>query len=350
MLFHLGALWRLNEAGYLPELKRISSVSGGSITSAALGLAWSGLGFDSDGVATRFQELVVRPIRQLAGRTIDIPAVLLALVLPIRVSEYVARSYREVFGNRKLEDLPDPPRFVINATNLQSGALWRFSKSYMRDWRVGEVRRPQVEVAVAVAASSAFPPFLSPAIIRLRPEDFTPGSGADLQFEPYVREVFLTDGGVYDNLGLETVWKNYTTVLVSDGGGQMAPEETPNGDWIRHTLRVLNVIDNQVRSLRKRQVIASFKANQGTSEHRDGAYWGIRSDISHYGLADAMNCPVDRTMALANEPTRLSRLGQTTQERLVNWGYAVCDAALRKHVDSRIDAPRGFPYPSSGVG
>jgi hypothetical protein len=27
MLFHLGALWRLNEVGYLPKLSRISSVS-----------------------------------------------------------------------------------------------------------------------------------------------------------------------------------------------------------------------------------------------------------------------------------------------------------------------------------
>jgi NTE family protein len=40
MLFHLGALWRLNDAGMLPELKRISSVSGGSITAAVLGLKW----------------------------------------------------------------------------------------------------------------------------------------------------------------------------------------------------------------------------------------------------------------------------------------------------------------------
>src|ERR1035437_6460162 len=37
MLFHLGALWRLNELGYLPKLNRISSVSGGSITAGVLG-------------------------------------------------------------------------------------------------------------------------------------------------------------------------------------------------------------------------------------------------------------------------------------------------------------------------
>ena len=28
MLFHLGAVWRLNEFGYLPKLDRVSSVSG----------------------------------------------------------------------------------------------------------------------------------------------------------------------------------------------------------------------------------------------------------------------------------------------------------------------------------
>jgi NTE family protein len=34
ILFHVGALWRLNELGYLPKLDRVSSVSGGSITAA----------------------------------------------------------------------------------------------------------------------------------------------------------------------------------------------------------------------------------------------------------------------------------------------------------------------------
>ena len=42
MLFHLGALWRLYEAGLLRGVKRISSVSGGSITAGVLGLNGSG--------------------------------------------------------------------------------------------------------------------------------------------------------------------------------------------------------------------------------------------------------------------------------------------------------------------
>lgn len=53
MLFHLGALWRLNEWGYLKRLDRISSVSGGSITAGLLGFKWSKLAFDISGVAHR---------------------------------------------------------------------------------------------------------------------------------------------------------------------------------------------------------------------------------------------------------------------------------------------------------
>jgi NTE family protein len=56
---------------------------------------------------------------------------------------------------------------TINATNQQSGAVWRFSKPYMRDWRVGEVARPRLAVSLAVEASSAFLRFLSPLFIML---------------------------------------------------------------------------------------------------------------------------------------------------------------------------------------
>jgi len=37
------------------------------------------------------------------------------------------------------------------------------------------------------------------------------------------------------------------------------------------------------------------------------------------------------------------------QKRLINWGYAICDAALRKHYNPAIPPPTGFPYPDLGV-
>ena len=104
------------------------------------------------------------------------------------------------------------------------------------------------------------------------------------------------------------------------------------------------LIDNQVRALRKRQLIASYES--GT---RKGAYWGVRTEIANYGMPDLLPASVERTTRLAEAPTRLKRLDSSVQERLINWGYAVCDTAVRRHVDPNLPKPSGFPYPDVGV-
>src|SRR2546421_3020597 len=162
MVFHIGVLWRLNEAKVLERLKRISSVSGGSITAGVLGSHWTKLAFQG-GVAQNCVREVVEPLRQFASRTIDAGAIVGGIFLPGTIADRVANAYRKfLFGTASLQSLPDSPRFVFNATSVQSGVLWRFSKPYMADYRVGRVLAPDVELAVAVGASSAFPPVLSP--------------------------------------------------------------------------------------------------------------------------------------------------------------------------------------------
>jgi NTE family protein len=349
MVFHIGALWRLYETGWLNRLERISSVSGGSITSGFLGLQWSQLSFDPANLKNDFVPKVVTPLRALASTTIDIPAVILGLLLPGGVSGQIAKAYDSaLFNGRTLQDLPDSPRFVINATNTQSTVLWRFSKPYMWDYRVGEVKAPTVPLAQAVAASSAFPPVLSPARLSLSDSDYVPNTGTDLQRPPFTTDVLLTDGGVYDNLGLETAWKRYKTILVSDAGGKTAALESPGTDWLRQAYRVLNLIDSQVRALRIRQLIDSYdrgRTNPNDPTGRHGTYWGIRTDYAEYKVPNPLPCPFDRTTELANLATRLAALDDATQERLINWGYAVSDAALRKYVDPNLKPAPAFPYP-----
>ena len=75
----------------------------------------------------------------------------------------------------------------------------------------------------------------------------------------------------------------------------------------------------------------------------------MRTNIADYGLADTLSCPFDKTMVLAQTKTRLRRLDTDTQERLINWGYAVCDAAMRRRVEPAARPPATFPfYPRSG--
>jgi len=104
------------------------------------------------------------------------------------------------------------------ATNLQTGSGWRFAKAYAADYRVGRIDRPRLSLACVVAASSAFPPFLSPVRLRFAQDTVKPMAGADLHKPPFTEVAVLTDGGVYDNLGLERVWKRCRTILVSNAG------------------------------------------------------------------------------------------------------------------------------------
>lgn len=351
MMFHVGALCRLNEVGLLGKLTRISSVSGGSITAAYLGMLWDRLQF-SNGKAANLG-LFVDGMRSMANTTVDAGAVIGGILFPGSVSDRVAQAYDDVlFKGATLADLPDDsgknaPRFVINATNVQSAVLWRFSRPYMGDYRVGLVYNPDVALCRAVAASSAFPPILSPMTLPIK-QTVEATKGADLNRPPYTTAAVLSDGGVYDNLGLETV-KRLTTLLVSDAGQKIAAEPDPHDDWVRHSIRILEVIDNQVRSLRKRHLIEAYHRGDHT-----GALWAIGTHFADYKLAsDPLKCAARNPQPLAEIPTRLEKLPLDVQNRLMNWGYAICDAALRARIDAALQTKLGiqiaetsaFPFP-----
>jgi NTE family protein len=337
MLFHLGAFLRLFELGLLQKASRISSVSGGSIISAKLGLEWSKLKTRDD-----FFSHVVEPIRTVAGTCIDVRAIVTGLPVG-RVADRVAASYRKLlFDGATLQKLPGEPEFVINATNVETGTLWRMSRATMADYKVGEIDRPELPLADAVAASSAFPPVLSPYILRVDPSDFSRRFTKD---ERLLTNISLADGGVYDNLGLETVWKAYRNVLVSNAGAQLDPDPSPSRGLVSQFKRSIDIIYGQVGSLRQRQLIASFTAQEGERGWRRGTYWGIGSDVRHYKLPGALRAPIRRTTELARLPTQLRPFKEGMDERLINWGYAICDTAVRKHFGQPNDPPATFPCP-----
>ena len=106
-----------------------------------LALAWEGLDFDDTGSGAEFVDLVEKPIRALAEHTLDLSSAIEGLVLPGRtISDRLTAAYREhLFGKATLQQLPEAPIFVINATNVGSGALLRFTRAYLADWRVGRI-------------------------------------------------------------------------------------------------------------------------------------------------------------------------------------------------------------------
>lgn len=340
MLFHLGVLQYFNDAALLGKLDRISSVSGGSITAGLLGMQWNTLAFDAGGRATNFDRVVTANVRKMASTTVDVGAVLLGALLPGTIGQRIIKRYREIlFGDKTLQDLPDRPRFVINATNVQTGSLFRFSKPYIADWQIGRFPNPDRLIAEAVAASSAFPPILSPARLSFKPTDFSLDAGA-CNTPKFTANVLLTDGGVYDNMGIETAWKRCKTIFVSDAGAKMQPEGDSKTDAVRHSLRVNSVIDNQVRSLRRRQVVDAFIKGD-----RKGSFWAMSSDPAKFPAPSALAVPLNHAQELASVSTRLRALNDETQERLINFGYAMAERGVRSHYDPAAFAPSHFPYP-----
>lgn len=170
-----------------------------------------------------------------------------------------------------------------------------------------------------------------------------PAQGEDLNTSPYNEKLVVSDGGVYDNLGLETAWKRYKTLLVSDGGGHYKPEPDPKHDWAQHAYRILDLIDSQVRALRTRDLIALFQQHV-----RSGAYWGIRQDSAKIGCSP-LSAPFYDTSELAQLPTRLQKMDNKIQERLINWGYLACSASIRENWTSIPTMREALPYPDNAI-
>lgn len=341
MLYHLGATRRLLECGLLARIDRVSSVSGGSITAAVLGAHWEHLKPDEPDAIERF-DVVERPLFDLAGRTIDWTGAAGGLARGRSAGEGVARLYdRHLLDGRTLQDLPDTPRFIFNSTNMQTGNLFRWSKPYAADHGLGRIDSPKTALALVLAASSAFPPFLSPVKIKVPGDLLAHNTGKPIDDPP--GSLWLADGGVYDNLGLQPL-ERFGTVYASDGGGRLDTSKRLRLNWLSQSVRTTLVIDSQVRRLRQRGLVRDFKSGA-----RTGTLWTIATRFDDYPAASKLRCPTTATASLARVGTRLAPLSTEVRYRLMNWGYASADAAIRSFVDKTISPPEAFPYPG-GVG
>lgn len=84
---------------------------------------------------------------------------------------------------------------VINSCDLATKSAFRFGNRKSSCYRHGTLQRnDQVNVAFAVAASAAFPPLLPALDCNMK---FTHQNTGDRS-----HRVTLTDGGIYDNLGI----------------------------------------------------------------------------------------------------------------------------------------------------
>ena len=358
-LFHLGAVRRLNELGVLAQLATVSGVSGGSIVANLL--ADPGLEFPTRDGAPRagagvvvggFEELVAAPLARLTSRNIRTPA-LLSRAKPWKwfardaAIRALADELAEVvpWWSKPLRDnAVAGPAVITGATEIGYGVDWVFEDptahrphGRVGDYRLGYAAPPtSLRMADVVAASCAFPPFFAPMVLDGEALHLTGGHQgleSDEERASIVRRIRLTDGGVYDNLGLEPVWKRHATVLVSDGGGvfRARTERTVLG----RTLRILGIATNGGQSVRSRWLQASYARGvlHGTS-------WALDTVVD--------GCYPRQTTELINAVrTDLDAFSTAEQHVLERHGYLIADAQVRTHCPELVtrDVPPDPPHP-----
>jgi NTE family protein len=348
-LFGLGSLCRLNDLGMLRGIRRITGVSGGALTAGVLAAHWKELIFDGNGRATNFESVVAARVRAFCSKTVDRKAILFGLLPFVSAAGIARRIFEKHLIKTKdgriatLADLPkegEGPDFVFIATCLQTGSSFRFNREGLYDWKLGNIPKLDITLGTALAASAAFPPFLSPLLLGTDPAQWIhkPEIERLVEADLVRAKLRLGDGGIYDNMGTEPLWKSMACVLISDAGAPFDFVTRPRKNWISQLGRVRNILIQQTRALRKRTLMADLKAKRYS-----GAYWGISTKIGNYELAEPMCVDTEESGRLESIGTRLKAFNPQLQEKLINWGYALADAAIRRHVDTTV-AHGSWPY------
>lgn len=344
-LFHTGAFLRLNELGILSRAARIASVSGGSLTAGILAMNWDRIDW-RDGTAAHgdMVEHLVRPVIEATSKTIDTGVGIGGFLPGVSAGDLLARSYdRNIFSGLPLSGITDKTQFIFCAANLQTGGLVRFARNYVADWRALMATTRTIRLSEAVAASSGFPPVLSPVRIDLAGESVTVPEGARWSDPGLRRRLVLVDGGVYDNLGLEPIWKRCGILFTSYAGSNNPPmaKRFVTGQM----LRVVNTFLDVSIDWRERNLINLFRntLSDGRPE-RAGAYWTIATDPAAYGAAwNGYKADAALLRAAAGMPTRLRKFPRSEQNAAILAGYSHADAAIRRYYLESAAAPAAAP-------
>jgi NTE family protein len=331
--FHMGVLKRLAAEGLLERVSVVSTVSGGSLVTAAV-MTEAGMKWPSSG---DFLEKVYPAVRSrmTSGDLFSLKAIGWRGLLEFNVdlvrnrASVLARLLERNWGvSGTLADLPDTPHWLVNTTCFETGKNWRFAK----------------RETVAAAASAAVPYVIGAMRLSLPAAGWwetDPATGKQVRARaPSRNQVRLWDGGAYDNMGLEAVTKpgkglrHCDFLICSDASGPLgAPDRSPlaaSFDGRLSSPRLFDVAGDQIRALRSRVLIADI-----ASKTLDGVLLRMGNSVRAVDVKNGLTRPVgfydrfqtDEQAAMAlQHPTDLMALSDSGFDALARHGFEIADA------------------------
>ena len=348
MFFHLGVVRALRARDLLSRITQVYSVSGGSILAAHLVLNWPQYRGSDEDFARMERELRAFGGRDLRGRIVR--RWLLGCTMPfLRLARYKFRrtklleqEYGRLYKGASLSDLhrfttPPQPELHVLATSLTTGNLCSFSREgfWIDDGKEPKlVANTIIPVSLAVAASSAFPPLFPPVPITRKRLDAS-------EFEMPVETDYLSDGGVFDNLGFEKFARMKFAddiqphwLVLSDAGASFDWDVKRQFSWI--VSRTVRATDILMKRLDER-ILATTTAGRSRTIH---VAISRRLDKKTPGML-----PVDLQKRIAKIRTDLDVFSPLEIELLIRCGYEVCSDTLQAELPANT-AGGEKPWPS----
>jgi len=343
MVFHLGFFKWLAEHGLFEQVRKISTVSGASLC-VGMVYAHSNLVWPTSEI---FLSKTLPSITDALKTDLQLSALLMLPFSPQHWNKRVniiAKALERKWGvSGNLSQLSGNVMWYVNCTTFETGKRFRFCQDDMGDYILGYVKKPNISVSNIMAASAGFPIGIGPYALKTGDFTWEPPRFANENWKPPGnRTVHLWDGGVYDNLGLESVFKQDDGGKLSDGVEYLiiSNASSPLQEQARHKLRalkntkrLLDISADQVSALRTRSVMDFIK------DTKQGMYLKIGNSAD--AIAQKSKCskelhsqivsqclPTEKARRAMEYKTTLRRPSNEDFRLLLQHGYEVADCTF----------------------
>jgi NTE family protein len=341
----LGVVRYLADVGLLGNVRYVSSVSGGSVASAALARHWPALR-DAGFAASAVDDILIEPMAaRVSGSSLQshlIRNAWRALGRDNR-TDVLAWAFADWFlGDMTMDELDDEVRWIVNGANLATGTRFTFERNIVGDYVNGYVPMAEAKVPLSLAAA------VSAAVPGLFSAHHLPGLDLPCRGD---ETVSVVDGGAYDNTGLESIdgpsYDGVFTVSMAAGGlfRVGAYSKLP---LISDLTQANSSLYRQSRTLRTRDMVARFKRGA-----REGVLFKLGSKIDENdetpesrGFAAANpEVPEYENEHLAFVGTSFKRFDRTLIDRLVHRGWWLTGRTMAAYHPALYPPPAGLVPP-----